>query len=174
MTRFFFEDKKNKKDKNKIITLFLLSFLSLTIASCGKTILDEEREFDGNMWNRFKPEAFEAQVSNTDNYYNIDLTVSVDTALFRYNSLPLTVNIYSPNGEHRMFYSEVPLKENGRWKGEMDDYRTVSTHVRTFFSFNGKGRHRIEIGQATSQYDLEGIHSIELDIYKVKLDYGEL
>lgn len=172
MTSYRSEDKKGK---NRIIALLLLSFLSFTFASCGKHILNEEREFSEDIWNRFTPEVFETHVGNIDAYYNIDLTVSIDTAIFRYTSLPLTVNIYSPNGEHRMFYSEVPLKENGRWKGEIDDgRRKASTHVRTFFSFNGKGEHRIEIGQATSQYDLEGIHSIELDIYKIKLDYGDL
>lgn len=176
MSHSFSEAKYYKNNKTKVAVLFFLSFLSLTLFSCGgKKILDEEREFAGNTWNRFSPEVFEATVNNIQDYYNIDLTVSVDTALFRYNSLPLTVNIYSPNGEHRMFYSEVTLKENGRWKGEADDsLRTVGTHVRTFFSFNGKGSHRIEIGQATSQYDLEGVHSIEMDIYKVKLDYGDL
>lgn len=172
MTSYHFE---HKKGKNRIIALLLLSFLSLNLASCSKNIIDEEREFGGDTWNRFKPEVFETHVSNIDAYYNIDLSVSIDTTVFRYTSLPLTVNIYSPNGEHRMFYSEVPLKENGRWKGEIDDgRRKASTHIRTFFSFNGKGEHRIEIGQATSQYDLEGIHSIELEIYKIKLDYGDL
>lgn len=156
--------------------LTILTFSFLLLASCGsKNILDEERTFGSNTWNRFKPEVFETTVSNTEAYYNIDLTVSVDTEAFRYTSLPLTVNIYNPEGEHRMFYSEITLKENDRWKGEFDDgLRTVSTHIRTFFSFNTKGKHRIEIGQATSQYDLEGIHSIEMDIYKVKLDYGDL
>lgn len=155
---------------------FLIPFSFLLFISCNsKPILDEEREFGENIWNRFSPEVFEATVNNTEAYYNIDLTVEVDTAAFRYNSLPLTVNIYSSNGEHRMFYSEVPLKENDRWKGETDDdVRKVSTHIRTFFSFNSQGDYRIEIGQATSQYDLEGIHSIELEIYKVKLDYGDL
>lgn len=155
---------------------FLVPLLFAVLTSCGgRSIVNEEREFGGDIWNCFTPEVFEAAVSNTGNYYNLDLTVSVDTAVFRYESLPLTVNIYSPNGEHRMFYSEVPLKENGRWKGEAErGLRTVGTHMRTFFSFNGKGTHRIEIGQATSQYDLEGIHSIKLDVYKVKLDYGDL
>lgn len=32
----------------------------------------------------------------------------------------------------------------------------------------------MEVGQATSQYDLEGVHSMGLNIYKVDLDYGDL
>lgn len=171
---------KNERLKTRSVGFRLrglvLLFPVLLLVSCGgKTIVDDEREFENNVWNRFTPEKFEAGISNTDAYYNIDLTVKIDTAVFRYSSLPLTVNIYSPNGEHRMFYAEVAFRENDRWKGEVQDgQRSVTTHIRTFFSFNSKGDHRIEIGQATSQYDLEGIHSIELDIYKVKLDYGDL
>ena len=163
------------KLKYLLLSTFFFPLFAFLVSCGGKSAIDEERDFSGDIWNRFTPEVFEVAVNNIDDYYNIDLTVAVDTAAFRYSSLPLTVNIYSPNGEHRMFYSEVPLKENDRWKGEVDDgYRTVGTHIRTFFCFNGKGQHRIEIGQATSQYDLEGIHSIELDVYKVKLDYGDL
>ena len=149
----------------------------LTLSACGKkTIIDDERTFGRDVWNRFTPEVFEFNVSNTEDYYNIDLTVTVDTTLYRYGSLPLTVNLYSPNSERRMFYAEVPLKENDRWRGEMAEgnYRTVSHHIRTFFSFNAKGDHRMEIGQGTSQYDLEGIHSVQLTVETVKLDYSDL
>ena len=98
---------------------------------------------------------------------------SVDTALYRYESLPLTVNIYSPAGEHRMFYAEIPLKENGRWRGEMEDgYMRVRHRIRSYFSFNNAGTHRIDIGQATSQYDLEGVHSVGVHIDRTKLDYN--
>jgi len=152
-------------------------FICLILFSCGKnkSIVEEEREFAGHIWNRFTPEKYEFDVNDIEKYYNIDLTISVDTALFRYNSLPLTVNLFSPTSEHRMFYAEIPLKENGRWKGELDGaQRTATTHIRTFFSFNSKGTHNLEIGQATSQYDLEGIQSMDLNIYTVKLDYGDL
>ena len=83
------------------------------------------------------PEVFEVNVSNTEDYYNIDMTATVDTSVFRYQILPLTVNIYSPNGERRMFYASIPTKENGRWKGEIKDgKRVITSRVRTFFSFN--------------------------------------
>ena len=148
----------------------------LLLAACGnKTVINDERTFSGDIWNRFTPEVFEVNLSNVDDYFNIDIAVSIDTARFRYQSLPLTVNLYSPAGEHRFFYAEMPLKENGRWKGEMKDgYRVVERRVRPFFSFNGTGVHRIEIGQATSQYDLEGAHSVRLYIENTKVDYDDL
>ncbi len=156
-------------------TLPILLVLTL-FASCGKkALVDDERTFGGDRWNRFTPEVFNVDVTNTDNYYDIDLVVSIDTAVYRYATVPVTVNIYSPNSERRMFYAEVPLKQNGRWRGEVSDgLRMASHHIRTYFSFNSRGTHRIEVGQATSQYDLEGIHSIRLNIYQVELDYPDL
>lgn len=147
----------------------------LLLSSCGnKSLIDEERTFKSNVWNRFTPEVFNVNVNNIENFYDIDVTISVDTTIFRYDDMPLTVNLFSPNSERRMFYANVPLKLNGRWRGEVvDGYRTVTQHVRTYFSFNCKGEHKMEIGQATSQYDLEGIHSMSLNIYKVELDYPE-
>ena len=148
----------------------------LLLGGCGKkNVIDEERTFDKGVWNHFTPEVFEVTVNNTEDYYNIDMTATVDTALFRYNILPLTVNIYSPNGERRMFYASIPTKENGRWKGEKKgDRREITSRVRTFFSFNSTGTHRVEIAQATSQYDLEGINSFRLTIENTELDYGDL
>lgn len=158
----------------KRILPILLSLMLL--ASCGKkSLVDDEHTFSGDRWNRFTPEVFSVDVKNISDFYNIDLTVSIDTDLYRYNAVPVTVNLYSPNSERRMFYAEVPLKLNGRWRGEVvDGRRTATQHIRTFFSFNTKGKHRMEVGQATSQYDLEGIHSLKVNIYKVELDYGDL
>ena len=157
-------------------TNILLTLAVLLCMGCGsKNIIDEERTFANDVWNRFTPEGFEVSVNNTDDYYNIDVTVAADTMAFRYSLLPITVNIYSPSGERRMFYASVPLKENGRWKGEIvGDRRQVTSRIRTLFSFNAKGDHRIEIGQATSQYNLEGIGSLRLTIENTKIDYKDL
>ena len=148
----------------------------LLFCSCGKkNIIDEERTFGKGVWNHFSPEVFEVNVSKTEDYYNIDMTATVDTSVFRYQILPLTVNIYSPNGERRMFYASIPTKENGRWKGEIKDgKRVITSRVRTFFSFNSTGTHRMEIAQATSQYDLEGIDSFRLTIENTEIDYSDL
>jgi hypothetical protein len=105
----------------------------------------------------------------------MDVTIAADTAVFRYSLLPITVNIYSPAGERRMFYASLPLKENGRWKGEIvGERRQVTSRIRTLFSFNAKGEYRVEIGQATSQYNLEGVSSLRLTVENTKIDYKDL
>lgn len=146
------------------------------LCSCGKkNILDESHAFDRNIWNRFTMEEFSFHVPNIDNYYNIDITVAVDTLHYRYNTVPLAVNIVSPDGEKRRILTSVALKEKERWRGEMQDgYRYAQGRVRSYFSFNSKGQYRMEVGQQTSQYDLEGIHSVAVRIEKAKLDYSHL
>ena len=152
------------------LPLLVLSFLLL---SCSGPLLDEQRLFEHDVWNRFTPESFEVDIANTEDYYNIDVATTVDTALYRYASLPLLFTIDSPNGEHRTFYAEVPLTENGRPRGTTtDNYRTADRRIRAFFSFNSTGTHTIQVKQTTSQYDLEGIHSITLQVTKAKLDYS--
>ena len=158
----------------KELTIALLGVC--LFCSCGnKKILDESHTFDRNIWNRFTMEEFSFNVPNIDNYYNIDITVAVDTIRYRYDMVPIAVNLISPDGEKRRILTSVALKEKGRWRGEMQDgYRTAQGRVRSYFSFNHKGQHRMEVGQQTSQYDLEGIYSVAVHIEKAKLDYSNL
>ena len=167
--------------KNKVYLLLLLSLLSLNIACSGDpTLVDDTRTFANNTWNRFTPEVFEFSVPNADDFYRIDLELVVDTALMRNPQLPLTVNLYSPDGERRMFYAYVNMVENGRWKGivtpgrDRDGLRTLTQNIRPFFTFNAKGDYRMEIAQATSQYDLEGVRSFRLNVQRTEVDYSIL
>lgn len=158
----------------KRIPLILVALLML--ASCGqKSVLDEQHTFANGVWNHFTPESYNVDITNTDNYYDINVNVAIDTTIYRYDNLPLTVNIYSPNGEHRMFYADIPFKHQGRWRGQVvDGQRTFNQRIRSYFSFNTKGTHRIDIAQATSQYDLEGVRMFGVQIVKAKLDYDKL
>ena len=155
--------------------IFVAILGALLLCSCtNKTLLDDERTFDRNIWNRFTPEIYEVNVGNIDDYYNIDVTAVIDTAVYRYQTVPLLFDLHSPNGEQRSFYAEVPFTENGRWRGEMvpnSTLRTANRRIRAFFSFNSVGTHRMEIKQTTSQYDLEGIHTLRVTISKAPLDY---
>ena len=157
--------------KRTLIPFLLM--LPLLAACGGKTLIDEEHLFERDVWNRFTPEEFEVKVDNIDDYYNIDFTVAVDTALFRYDAVPFMVILSSPGGEERQFYGNVALQEKGRPRGEMQGgYRVATGRIRSYFSFNSQGTHRMAISQATSQYDLEGIHSLTVSVTRAKLDYS--
>ena len=164
----------------KKTSLPLLLGLLFCIACGNSTLVDETRTFDGESWNRFKPETFEISVDNADDYYRIDFEAVVDTALMRNPQLPLTVNIYSPDGTRRMFYAHINMVENGRWKGtvtpgrDRNGLRTLTQNIRPFFTFNTKGDYRMEIAQGTSQYDLDGIRSFRLLIERTEVDFSAL
>lgn len=156
--------------KRPLLAYGLLLFTLLLTACNNNTIFDETRTFDRHIWNRFTPEVFNVEVNNIKDYYDIDVTVSVDTVVYRYDMMPLMINLYSASGEHRQFYSTIPLKVRDHWRGDMvDGYRQVDGRIRNYFSFNTEGKHRIEVSQHTSQYDLEGVHSVALSITKAKL-----
>lgn len=163
-----------------IYILFTALAALLLLGACsGNTIADEEHLLDGDRWNRFTPEHFDIAVGNIENYYNIDLTAAIDTTRFRYGELPVMLILRSPGGEERQFYGAVVFKGKSsegdqayRWRGEMKDgYRVATGRIRSYFSFNHKGAHTLDVSQATSQYDLEGVHSIALTVTKAKVDY---
>ena len=147
--------------------------LTLMLSACGSnTLFEQQRTFKHNVWNNFTPELFDIEVKNIDNYYHIEFTAAVDTSVYRYDNVPFLIELTSPNGEERQFYGTILLKENGRWRGEMvDGYRVATGRIRSYFSFNHRGLHHLSVAQNTSQYDLEGIHSLTVSVTKAKLDY---
>ena len=159
--------------KTKLFHIATVALLLLSLGACndGKTICDETITFEKNTWNRFKPEQIDFDVKNVEDYYNIDLTVQIDTAVYRYDEFPIMVILTNEYGEERQFFHEIKMKENNRWRGEQEGkLRAIKGRVRSYFTFNHVGEQKMRISQFTSQFDLEGIHSIQLEIEKAKLD----
>ena len=157
----------------RIIPLVLAC--TLLLASCHRSnvVYNETHTFAGNVWNHFTAEQFDIDISNVEDYYNIDFVAEVDTALFRYDRLTLRVEMSNPAGEQRQWYYTLPLKENGRWRGQVHDgYRAVQGRARSYFTFNHRGSHQMEVFQMAGPYDLEGVHSIAVKVEKTKLDYS--
>ena len=157
------------KKHSPLLSLLLASFL---FASCGtRVVLDEERTFSST-WHRFTPQEFEVDIPDADLYFHVDYTVTVDTSIYRYDRLPLVVDIHSADGTHRHLTPVVMLKENGRWKGQQDGpNRVVSARVHNYFTFNQKGVYSYQVKQGTSQYDLEGVRAFHVRIEEAQLDY---
>ena len=137
--------------------------------------LNEVRTFHNNVWNLQCPQVFEINIQDSNAFYTIAFSVAIDTAVYRYETAPFYTDIYTPDGTHRHLTPEFPVKQYGRWKGEMHDgYRVISKQLYEFFPFSKSGLHRIEVRQATSQFDLEGIHSFSLTIKKADLDFEKM
>lgn len=148
---------------------------SVLLVSCSQNvILDESRDFANHKWMRFEPEEFTAEVKNIDDCFDIYLTATIDTAIFRGNSLPMTLNIYGPTGERRMFRYDLQFKtkKEDQWLGDWDNgYLTVTRCVRQYFFFNNKGDFKFELAQCTNRYELEGVCSTGIRIVKAQLEY---
>lgn len=161
----------------KITYLFLpLTLLAMFATACSDNVLfEDERTFDNTTWNRFTPEKFELTAKNTDEFYDFFVTVVIDTTRYRLKSLPLNINLYSPQGERRMFPSTVTLQAHtGQWKGTFDGSKiTCRQRIRDCFCFNCEGDHKVEIGQATHYYDIVGIQSITFSVEKTELEYPD-
>jgi gliding motility-associated lipoprotein GldH len=157
------------------LTPFLFLLLFAACSSKSDIVIDEQRTFANDVWNRVTPEVFEVDIVDEGDYFHIDLTVAVDTALYRYKEFPFNLDIYTPDGTHRHLTPQFDVKNHDRWKGEADGrYRVVTKRVQNYFYFNTPGKHRIEVQQATSQYNLEGIHAFKLHIEKAELDIDKL
>ena len=159
----------------KIAIAILVAVVAFQFASCGsKYTFDETHAFTG-AWNRFKPIQFTVDVQQPGEDCDFHLAVAVDTARYRYSSLPVIFNIETDAGERRFFPATVLLQDKqGVWKGEWKDgLLVVDQRVRDCFSFNRKGTHSVKVGQATHYYDIEGIRSLRLYIVPTATDYPE-
>lgn len=137
--------------------------------------LNEERTFAHNVWNSQTPEVFEIDIRDSNAFYTITYAVALDTAVYRYETVPFYTDIYTPDGTHRHLTPEFPIKHYGRWMGEMrGGYRVVTKQLYEYFPFSKTGLQRIEVRQATSQFDLEGIHSFTINIKKADLDFEKM
>lgn len=174
---------------NRLNNFFFFAF-SLLLLSCGGNsnssqggdaaantpgTLTGSRTFDNNVWNSQQPEVFTIDITAPDDYYSFDLSVDIDTAVYRYQNVPFYIDIYTPDGAHRHLTPEMRIKQYDRWKGEMrDGYRHITQRIYEYFPFSKAGKQRIEVRQATSQFDLEGIHAIDISIQKADLDIEKM
>lgn len=160
------------------IRSYLMGLLCLLLfISCKSDILvEEQRVFDNNTWMRFEMENFNVKVDNVEECYDIYLNLTVDTSQLKENVVPLNFNLYSPNGERRMFRTLINIiNKNGLLLGDTQDdgYVYFNHKARSYFFFNAEGEYTFEVGQATNRYELRGIKSVELIIKRAELVYPE-
>lgn len=160
--------------KHRLTPIAALLLASMTFISCGKkVILDETRTFSNDTWMRFQPEHFDVTPASTDDCYNFLVTVTLDTARYRENGLPVMMELESPDHERRTLFSTILLRnDRGSWMGEFGDdgLLTVTKMVRQYYFFSSTATHSLNLGQRTSKYEIHGIRSLNLHIERAKLD----
>lgn len=157
--------------------LLPILLVSLLLGSCGKKVLlDDTRTFDRDTWMRFQPEKFEVTPQNTDDCYNLILTITIDTSHFHETGLPIIIELDNTNNEKRTLFSTIVLRNyNGNWMGSFDEQGNlvVTQVVREYLFFSTANTHTITLGQRTNKYEIHGIRSINFKIEKAKLVYPE-
>ena len=158
------------------ITLWAIA-ATMMFCSCGnKTLLNETRTFADDTWMRFTPEHFDVQLGNTEDCYNFLVTLTIDTSRYHEISLPIMMEIESPEHEKRTLFSTILFRNHeGSWLGHFNDdgLLTVTQTVRQFYFFNTTGTHSVNLGQRTHRYEIRGIKSLQFSIVKAKLEYPE-
>lgn len=158
--------------------LTIIAFMATALlCSCGnKTLLDDTRTFANDTWMRFTPEHFDIHATSTDDCYNFNVTLTIDTARYRETALPIMIEMQSPEHEKRTLFSTILFRNHeGSWLGSFDDngLLTVTQTVRQFYFFNTTGTHSLDLSQRTHRYEIHGIKSLNLNITKAKLEYPE-
>lgn len=163
--------------KKILINLILLSLVAFTLTSChkDKILYEDTVTFTDQTWLRQEPKSFNIQVKNIDDCYNIYFTMKIDTASVRGNNFPLVVNLYSENGERRMFYSYLQVRNNeGNWIVPREGSKLIiDQRIKEYFFFNSVGQHRLEIGQGTDRYEIKKVEYFGVRIEKAELIYPE-
>jgi gliding motility-associated lipoprotein GldH len=152
----------------KKILLFLTA--SLLLVSCSKRVLlDETHDFANNIWLRFEPEVFKVDVKNIDDPYLVTMTLSYDTSLFDYETLPLSVEFFvDSNARHTFFPSIRLVNSDGVRRGTViGQYCTVSDTLDRCRLYNEADQYTYRIKQRTSKYEIDGISGVGLKIEKL-------
>lgn len=151
--------------------LWILSLGVMLLCSCNKPLLDETRTMPGNKWLRFEPEQFDFDIKNVEDCYHIVFTIRIDTTLYTAKTFPLVVNMQTDAGEHRMFYSNIKLKDaQGHRTGEMTGaYQNTEGRIREYVFFNSQGKVHLAVKQGTTKYELPGVASVGLRVEKAQM-----
>lgn len=159
------------------LTLAALFAASVLLAACSgnSTIYQQTHTFTNNTWMRFEPEVFEVPVDNADECYDIHMSARLDTTLYQLGDLPLIINVYSPDGQRRMFNGHIQVRDKdnhltGHTTGRFVD---VTAKVTRYFYFNSPGTHRIEVKNNISKYELRGIANFAMRVEKSPIVYPE-
>lgn len=156
--------------------ILILLLATLVLCSCGKkTLFEETRTFANDTWMRFEPEKYDITATTTEDCYDIYVTMQIDTCRYHATGLPLAINLYSNDGERRMFSTTMVLRDvQGSWKGTFEGSTlTLTKNIRPYFFFNKKGSYRLELSQMTHYYEIKGIKSLTVKFVKSELEYPE-
>lgn len=154
--------------------LFLATITIGLFAACSenKVVLNETHEFADAKWQRFEPESFKFDISDTAACYDIYFRFRIDTATFRPEMLPFICTLIENEDYKRQLTTEIAIRDKrGIWLGNpVGRYYEFDRKVREYFFFNAKGPHELLVKNGSQYFETEGILTFGVKIVKVNMD----
>lgn len=156
----------------KILLFATIAIGLLAACSENKVVLDETHDFPNGKWQRFQPEVFKFDISDTAACYDIYFNFCIDTATFRSDNLPFICTLMEREDYKRNLTTEIAIRDKrGIWLGTpVGQFYEYNRKVREFFFFNAKGPHELQIKNGSQYIEAEGFISFGVKIMKVNMD----
>jgi len=147
-------------------SIYFLAFFVFFFYSCtNSTIFKEYHKFEKQSWNRFEFLNFEMAVEESEQEYDIYLSVR-HLPEFPYRKMDINFTMFLPSGEMRTADHELIFSDReGKGLSEcLGDYCDISFPLRTGFVFTETGTVKFEIENKMTKLDTRGILEVGLII----------
>jgi len=138
--------------------------------SCSEPVFySEKQEVDPLSWTYDTSKTFSVDITDTDPFYDMHLTVGHTTA-YRYQNMYMRIITSFPETEDKIEQLNIDLAEkNGQWIGKCSgDNCKVKVYLLEKFKFADTGPYTFSFEQYGRENNLEGIESLELEILKIE------
>ena len=156
----------------KILLFATIAIGLLAACSENKIVIDETHEFADTKWQRFEPESFKFDISDTAACYDIYFNFRIDTATFRSDNLPFICTLVEREDYKRTLTTEIAIRDKrGIWLGTpVGQFYEYRRKVREYFFFNAKGPHELQVKNGSQFLEAAGFISFGIKIEKVNMD----
>ncbi|MFA8300261.1 MAG: hypothetical protein ACEPOV_08880 [Hyphomicrobiales bacterium] len=157
---------------NKLLSISLLFITLLSLSSCTSNDKPLEYKYitmENDTWNRFFSPTFEFEINNADIKYDFYLVAKVNREL-PVNTIPFVLATSFDNGDERAVKLNFQIMDKDhQFYGEFKDgYYICKVPLRKNYFAHKKGTIKLEVTNTTSKFNLEGVHSVGIEMYKSK------
>jgi gliding motility-associated lipoprotein GldH len=146
--------------KKLFIFISILGLIIGTSCSGRKPVFEKYHKFANSTWDRFNKIIFNVPIENTTIKYNITCILK-PAKTFIYNNMPVYVIMNTPSGEERLFELKVPVKEDGKFIGEVEGQPVViKAALWKGLQISEKGICKISIENMVPKIQTEGMNEI--------------
>lgn len=161
---------------NNLFAYILLTCTILTcLMSCTETpFFEKQVDIPSSIWSYGNKPVYEVSIVDTANHY--DLFLEVDHSIdFSFQNLYIKITTGFPKIEDKTEQLSIDLaNKKGEWKGSCNNNDCVAkVYLLEGFKFADAGNYTFTLEQFSRQEKLEGINSLNLQIFESKVKLAE-